>query len=168
MTGWRVFWVPKARAVNAARVPVLTGLEDLAEREDRTGIHAGDPILLSPDFRIDELLSLFLCRSSFARLAAETKRNYTDDYVIFFDFLWARGKTWDEATADDLWDFEDWRTRSPRNPRKVGAARWNRGLAALTRRQGDETFSSLQRALDKKLAEKKQRRAAAGGLGLAS
>ncbi|MEU5050123.1 site-specific integrase [Streptomyces sp. NPDC021096] len=102
-------------------------------REDRTGIHVGDPILLSPDYQVDELLSLYLCRSSFARLGAETKRNYTDDYVIFFDFLWSRGKVWDEATADDVWDFEDWRTRSPRNPHKVGAARWNRGLAALTR-----------------------------------
>jgi site-specific recombinase XerD len=133
VTGWRVFWVPKTRAVDPQRVPVLAGLGDLAEREDHTGIHAGDPILLSPDYRIDELLSLYLCRSSFARLAVETKRNYTDDYAIFFDFLWGRGKVWNEATADDLWDFEDWRTRSPRNPQKVGAARWNRGLAALTR-----------------------------------
>ncbi|MEU8205882.1 site-specific integrase [Streptosporangium sp. NPDC049046] len=66
-------------------------------------------------------------------MASETKRNYTDDYRIFFDFLWWRGKAWTDATADDLWDFEDWRTRSPRNLEKVGAARWNRGLAALTR-----------------------------------
>jgi site-specific recombinase XerD len=115
------------------RVPILAGLENLAEREDRTGIHPGDPIMLSPDCRIDELLSLFFCRSSFARLAAETKRNYTDDYRIFFDFLWERGKAWTEATADDVWDFEDWRTRSPRNPAKVSGGRWNRTVAALTR-----------------------------------
>lgn len=38
--------------------------------------------------------------------------------------------------ADDLWDFEDWRTRSLRNPRRVGGARWNRGLAALARLYG--------------------------------
>lgn len=131
--GWKVYWVPVRRLVVSERVPVLAGWEDLAEREDRTGIHPGDPVMLSPDCRIDELLSLFFCRSSFARLAAETKRNYTDDYRLFFDFLWGRGKAWSEATADDLWDFEDWRTRSPRNPDKVGGARWNRGLAALTR-----------------------------------
>ncbi|QHA09632.1 tyrosine-type recombinase/integrase [Streptomyces broussonetiae] len=89
--------------------------------------------MLSPDCQVDELLSVYLCRSSFARLEAETKRNYTSDYCVFFDFLWGRGKTWNEATADDLWDFEDWRTRSPRNPRKVGPSRWNRGLAAVTR-----------------------------------
>ncbi|OOQ55355.1 integrase [Streptomyces antibioticus] len=116
-----------------ARVPALAGWEDLAAREERAGIHVGDPILLSPDCRIDAVLSLYLCRSSFARLSPETKRNYTDDYCLFFDFLWGRGRTWSAATADDLWDFEDWRTRSPRNPRKVGGARWNRGLAALAR-----------------------------------
>jgi hypothetical protein len=114
-------------------VSVLAEWEDLAVREDRVGIHPGDPILLSPDFRIDEVLSWYLCRSSFARLAPETKRNYTDDYCLFFDFLWGRGRWWSEASADDLWDFEDWRTRSPRNPWKIGGARWNRGLAALAR-----------------------------------
>lgn len=115
------------------RVPVLAGWKDLGEREDRVGIHPGDPILLSPDYRIDEALGRYLCRSSFARLAHEAKRNYTDDYCLFFDFLWGRGKTWRDATADDLWDYEDWRTRSLRNPRRVGGARWNRGLAALIR-----------------------------------
>lgn len=114
-------------------MPVLADWEDLARREDDVGIHPGDPILLSPGYRIDDVLSQFLCRSSFARLAPETKRNYTDDYCLFFDFLWRRGKWWTEASADDLWDFEDWRTRSPRNPRRVGGARWNRGLAALVR-----------------------------------
>ncbi|WP_308406499.1 site-specific integrase [Streptomyces sp. AC602_WCS936] len=122
--------------MSADRVPVLGGWEDLGAREDRVGIHPGDPILLSPDWRVDEVLSRYLCRSSFARLAQETKRNYTDDYCVFFDFLWGRGMQWDEASADDLWDFEDWRTRSPRNPRRVGGARWNRGLAALARLYG--------------------------------
>ncbi|MFD8474891.1 tyrosine-type recombinase/integrase [Streptomyces globisporus] len=125
--------MPEDRRVVGDRVSVLAGWEDLAVREDRVGIHPGDPILLSPDFRIDEVLSWYLCRSSFARLAPETKRNYTDDYCLFFDFLWRRGRWWSEASADDLWDFEDWRTRSPRNPWKIGGARWNRGLAALAR-----------------------------------
>lgn len=112
---------------------MLAGWGDLVQREARTGIHPGDPILLSPDYEIDPVLSHFLCRTSFARLERETKRNYTDDYCLFFDFLWARGRTWNEATSDDLWDFEDWRTRSLRNPRRIGGDRWNRCLAALTR-----------------------------------
>ena len=75
----------------------------------------------------------FMVRSSFARLEQETKRKYTTDYLVFFDFLWRRDKDWDRATADDLWDFEDWRTRSLRNPRRIGDARWNRSPAALGR-----------------------------------
>ncbi|MHA4815433.1 tyrosine-type recombinase/integrase [Streptomyces aculeolatus] len=130
---WRAFWVPESREVSPVRVPELNGWEDLAARESRTGIHPGDPILLSPEYEVDVRLGLYLCRSAFARLEPETKRNYVGDYCVFFDFLHSRGTRWDQATADDLWDFEDWRTRSPRNPRKVGASRWNRGLAALTR-----------------------------------
>ncbi|MFC8829469.1 integrase [Streptomyces sp. NPDC057137] len=119
--------------ISADRVPVLASWEDLVQREDRTGIHPGDPILLSPDYEIDPILSHFLCRTSFARLKPETKRNYTNDYCLFFDFLWDRGHNWHEATPDDLWDFEDWRTRSPRNPSRIGGDRWDRALAALTR-----------------------------------
>lgn len=133
MASWQVYWVPRHSVAVPDGVSVLTGYGDLSEREERVGIHVGDPILLSPDYRIDEWLSLYLCRSSFVRLAPETKRNYTDDYCLLFDFLWARGKTWNKATADDLWDFEDWRTRSARNPRRIGGSRWDRGLAAFTR-----------------------------------
>ncbi|MFD8477714.1 tyrosine-type recombinase/integrase [Streptomyces globisporus] len=130
---WRAFWVPECREIPSIRVQELAGWADLSEREARVGIHTGDPILLSPQYEVDERLGLYLCRSAFARLERETKRNYVSDYCVFFDFLHARGKNWDQAAADDLWDFEDWRTRSPHNPRKIGASRWNRGLAALTR-----------------------------------
>ncbi|MEU6591772.1 site-specific integrase [Streptomyces sp. NPDC046881] len=108
-------------------------MEDLVDREDRLGLHPGDPIMLSPDYRIDELLSLCLCRSGFARLEPGTRRNYADDYRLFFDFLWDRGKVWNQATDEDVADFEYWRTRAGANPGKVGGSRWNRGLAALTR-----------------------------------
>ncbi|MGW8378423.1 hypothetical protein [Streptomyces sp. ODS28] len=61
------------------RVPILAGGEDLAEREQRFAIHPGDPIPLAPDYRVDEVLNLYLCRSSFSRLEHEPKRNYTGD-----------------------------------------------------------------------------------------
>lgn len=133
MSGWRVYWVPASRVVEATRVSALGRWEDLEEREKRAGIWPGTPILLAPNCQVDGRLSQFLARSSFSRLERETKRNYTTDYCVFFDFLWGRGKNWDEATSSDLWDFEDWRTRSIRNPERVGGARWNRGLAALGR-----------------------------------
>ena len=131
--GWRIFWVPAGRSVESKRLPVLGGWDGLAEDEERAGVRPGTPILLSPDCQIDGRLARFLVRSSFARLEQETKRNYATDYCVFFDFLWHRDKNWDEADPDDLWDFEDWRTRSLSNPRRVGGARWNRGLAALGR-----------------------------------
>lgn len=56
MSKWRVLWVPKPASF-APRLPVLAGWEDLAEREAATGIRPGDPILLAPDCRIDELLT---------------------------------------------------------------------------------------------------------------
>ncbi len=70
--GWQVYWVPERRLIPADRIPLLAVMEDLSKRENRLGIHPGNPILLSPDYRIDELLSLYLCRSGFAKLAPET------------------------------------------------------------------------------------------------
>ncbi|MFD7087855.1 site-specific integrase [Streptomyces sp. NPDC059896] len=78
-------------------------------------------------------LTHYLTRSSFARLARETRRNYANDCCLFFNFLWQRGKNWCDAAPDDLLDFEDWRRWSPRNPERIGGSKWNRELAALTR-----------------------------------
>ncbi|MFE0382291.1 hypothetical protein ACFW1M_43615 [Streptomyces inhibens] len=111
------------------RVPILMGWEDLAEREERAGFHVGDPILLSPDCRIDVVLSLYLCRSSFARLAAETKRNCKDDYCVFFEFLWGRGKAWSEATRDELWDFAACRVSGV----MAASAHWPGGCHSIIR-----------------------------------
>ena len=33
--------------------------------------------------------------------------SYSNDYRVFFNFLWLRGKYWDETDPDDLLDFED-------------------------------------------------------------
>jgi hypothetical protein len=58
-------------------------------------------------------------------MGQETKRNYATDYCVVFDFLWRRDKDWDEAGPDDLWDFEDWRTRLKRGRRSGGTgSRW--------------------------------------------
>ncbi|MDK9497036.1 site-specific integrase [Streptomyces katrae] len=103
------------------------------EREEACRIDPGDPFFVDPRSRVDPRLTEFLTRSSFAHLAKETKRNYTGDCCLFFNFLWLRGKNWDEADADDLFDFEDWRRWSPRNPQRIGGSKWNRELAALGR-----------------------------------
>ena len=48
---WRVFWVPQDMLRTGIRRRVLAGWQDLVLRENRAGIRAGDPILLSPDRR---------------------------------------------------------------------------------------------------------------------
>lgn len=113
--------------------PVLQRWADLDERESACRIDPGDPFVTDPNYRVDDRLTEFLTRSSFAHLARETKRNYANDCCLFFNFLWQRGRNWDEATAEDLLDFEDWRRWSPRNPQRIGGSKWNRELAALTR-----------------------------------
>ena len=34
------------------------------------------------------------------------------DYRLFFDFLWRRGRYWDQADYDDIGGYEAWRRRS--------------------------------------------------------
>lgn len=38
---------------------------------------------------------------------------------------------WDQATPEDLEDWEDSRRRAEENPRRIGGAKWARELAAL-------------------------------------
>lgn len=79
MGNWRVFWVPQRAPIVSPRIPVLAGWPDLAEREESARIRPGDPILLAPDYRGDELLSLYTRSSPFRNYTKETKRNYIMD-----------------------------------------------------------------------------------------
>lgn len=131
MSKWRVFWVPKTAPIVSPRIPVLAGWADLAVREESAGIRPGDPILLAPDYRVDELLSLYTRSSPFRNYTKETKRNYITDDCLFLNFLWLRGKVWTQAVESDVDDFQFWRQTSPDNPVRVGGNKWNRELAAL-------------------------------------
>ncbi|MEU9367509.1 hypothetical protein AB0D71_22935 [Streptomyces avermitilis] len=50
---------------------------------------------------------------------------------MFFTFLWQRGLNWDEATEEDVEDWEDWRLRGVANPAPVGGGTWAKEQAAL-------------------------------------
>ena len=89
-------------------------------------------IFLSPDHRVDPLLSLYVQSASFRRYTAETRRNYATDIALFLTFLWGRGRGWTEATQRDLEDYEHWRRFAAANPDRIGGAKWNRELAAFT------------------------------------
>ncbi|MER5184576.1 site-specific integrase [Streptomyces sp. NPDC002896] len=129
---WCVHWVTRG-SVPASDHPVLRRWTDLDVREARWRIDPGDIFITDPMYRVDVRLTHYLTRSSFARLARETRRNYANDCCLFFNFLWQRGKNWCDADLNDLLDFEDWRRWSPRNPERIGGSKWNRELAALTR-----------------------------------
>jgi len=128
---WRVFWVPQDAVRTGARRRVLAGWEDLPEREDRAGVRAGDPIFLSPDYRVDPLLSLYVQSPVFRRYTAETRRNYVTDIVLLLTFLWGRGRSWADAVERDLEDYEHWRRFAAGNPSRVGGSKWDRELAAF-------------------------------------
>lgn len=128
---WSVHWV-------SDRVPPILDTidfswDELVARERAAGIGAGDPFMVDPEGRVDARLTRYFGRSGFARLAKSTKISYTNDYRIFFNFLWLRGIRWDTATSEEVLDFEDWRRRSPDNPSRISGAKWNRELAALQR-----------------------------------
>ncbi|WP_218910050.1 site-specific integrase [Streptomyces sp. OK228] len=86
-----------------------------------------------PNHQVDPRLTLYTTRSAFAHLARETRRNYSGDCCLFFNFLWQRDKNWSDAEAEDLLDFEEWRRWSPRNPRRISGSKWDRELSALAR-----------------------------------
>jgi hypothetical protein len=119
MTNWRVFWVPQNAVRAGVRRRLLQGWEDLPVREEDVGVWAGDPIFLSPDHRVDSLLSLYGQSTKFRGYTAETRRNYATDIRLFLTFLWGRGRTWTEATPRDLEDYEHWRRFAQTNPDRI-------------------------------------------------
>ncbi|MEV3871600.1 site-specific integrase [Streptomyces sp. NPDC049906] len=129
---WRVCWVPSGRAPGGILDRLLAGWGDLVAREEAVGVRAGDPIFLSPDNRVDPVLSLYVQSPGFRRHLAETKRNYATDIALLLTFLWSRGRSWREAVARDLEDYEHWRLRAAENPVRVGGSKWNRELAAFS------------------------------------
>jgi site-specific recombinase XerD len=132
VAGWRVFWVPRDAVRGGVRGPLLQGWEDLVARERRVGVQAGDPIFLSPDYRVDVLLISYGRSKGFRGYTAETRRNYATDIGLFLDFLWSRGRGWAEAAGRDLEDFEHWRRFAESNPKRIGGSKWDRELAAFT------------------------------------
>ena len=128
---WRMFWVPQDAARTGVRPQVLPGWKDLSAREKEVGVRPGDPVLLSPDHRVDALLSLYFQSSKFRRYRTETRRNYAQDIALLLTFLWGQGRAWTDAVERDLEDYEHWRRFAPENPERIGGSKWDRELAAF-------------------------------------
>ena len=130
---WRVFWVPRDAVRAGVRRRVLAGWEDLPAREDTVGVRAGDPIFLSPDYRVDPLLGLYAQSTKFRRCTAETRRNYATDIGLLLTFLWDRGKSWADAVERDLEDYEHWRRFARENPDRIGGCEMGPGARGVRR-----------------------------------
>ncbi|MFE6869587.1 site-specific integrase [Kitasatospora sp. NPDC057692] len=124
--------MPEGSTAASVRPGLLRGWECLGEREASSGVRPGDPIFLSPDYQVDPLLSRYVQSRVFRFYEVETKRNYATDIALLLTFLWGRGKSWIQATGQDLNDYEFWRQEAPENPGQIGGSKWNRELAAFT------------------------------------
>lgn len=110
---------------------MVSGWRDLREREAALRFRDRQPILVSPEGRVDPRLSKIFRRSTFSAKAEGTQETYAPIYRLFFTFLWQRGLNWDQATPEDLEDWEDWRRRAAANPKRIEGATWGKELAAL-------------------------------------
>ncbi|MFF0626733.1 integrase [Streptomyces sp. NPDC004296] len=128
---WWLSWVGDGGTPVGGGATVLEGWTDLAGRERGLRFRARQPILVSPDGRVDARLVEFFRRSRFSSRSEGTQETYAPIYRVFFTFLWLRGLHWDEATSDDLADWEDWRRRGDANPKRIRGGTWGKELAAL-------------------------------------
>ena len=68
-----------------------------------------------------------------------TWKRYAYSLLVWLDFLEARGRCWDEATARDVEAFKDWRLTDERNPERVSPGAFDVDRAAMN---GFYTFAS--------------------------
>ena len=117
---------------------VSTGSGGLGEaavraREVSLGLSPGQPFLLRPDGEADVDVLAYFFSSSFGLLSEQTQLSYAKDLRIFLSFLEGQGRPWRSASVDDALDYEFWRRRDERNPRRVSASKFAREWAACQR-----------------------------------
>lgn len=109
--------------------PLAAEWSNIAERERRVGVPAGQPILLSPrliDYRLGDYF-----RDAFNGDQRTTALTYATEMRTWFSFLDTRSVAWHEAERADIRAYQQWRVYDPENPRRVSAATWNKGWAAM-------------------------------------
>ena len=129
-TEWGLF---QAGGTGGSRGLVLGLLTDLEDRERALGIRPGQPFLLCPDGSPDLDVLHYFNSVSFRRLSLSSQISYAYDLRVHLSFLSSQGVDWRDATEEDLLDFENWRRRDERNPRRVGGAKFARELTACRR-----------------------------------
>ena len=106
---------------------------DLEARERALRVRPGQPFLLRPDGSPDLDVLRYFNSASFRRLSVNSQLSYAYDLRVHLSFLSSQGVDWRDATEEHLLDFEYWRRRDERNPRRVGGAKFSRDLTACRR-----------------------------------
>lgn len=132
MGEWLLVWVPDQDHWEPPPGLDVLGVHDLPVAIAGMGLRPGDPVFVSPEFRVDAKLLDFARSREFRRLETESRRNYATDIRLLLTFLSSRGVRWWEASEQDLADYRDWRCSSPVNPQRVGGSKWNREASAFT------------------------------------
>ena len=109
------------------------GEAELIGRERALGLRPGQPFLLRPDGVPDVDVLGYFASPSFGLLSDQTQLSYAKDLRLFLSFLEGQGRRWREASFDDALDYEFWRRRDERNPRRVSASKFAREWAACQR-----------------------------------
>jgi hypothetical protein len=103
------------------------------KREVALGLRPGQPFLLPPDGAPDLDVLAYFFSPSFGLLSEQSQLSYAKDLRLFLSFMEGQGRQWREASADDGLDYEFWRRRDERNPRRVSASKFAREWAACQR-----------------------------------
>lgn len=136
-TGWLLCYAePRSKPGNEQGHPELDGFADLAAREEALGIRVGQPFLLGPGGVPNLDVLEFFRSTAFHALATESQHSYAMDLRLFLTFLSGQGVDWWAATESDLEDFEHWRRRDARNPRRISSSKFSRELAAISKFYG--------------------------------
>lgn len=133
MDGWTLHTVRELRPSKNPLSPLLEQFDDLESRERALGIKVGQSFLLSPSGRFDVDVLRYLNSGTFRMLSIQSQRSYATDMKVYFNFLLSQARGWREASEEDFLNYEFWRRRDPRNPKKISGAKFARELAALTR-----------------------------------
>jgi integrase len=131
--GWRVCLLPSTLPLPAEPAGFVAGLpSDWEGWLASSGMLAGTPFLLDPEFGYDVDLNGFFRSAQMLGSAWNTQAGYARDLARFLTFLWvARDRrSWRSATADDHVAFLVWRRRDELGPR-ISDSTWDREVAAV-------------------------------------
>lgn len=130
---WQVFFYDLDQVWPDFSDPLAQCFVGLSEWARSHGAVTGQPFLLGPNGRPDSRVNAFFGAPRMRRLATGTWRKYGYALGMWLNFLESRGKSWDQATPEDVEAFKVWRMADACNPARVRAGSFATGnLAALS------------------------------------